>query len=210
MYIPKSYNRIRQKNLSKEKYEYEKKILSMVLALCMVLTMMPVPTMAVDDVEYKIWVGGIQVTSANKDNITGGGITGTVSYDPITSTLTLNNENISSAYNTTGYNDTVCIYSEANTPLILNLVGENIITGVNAVQSSYGIRCSRHLTIEGKGSLSVTSGKGGGTNYDSSAILTQGGLIIKNTTLDVRGEKYGLFGYINSNIGRHCQGESIC
>lgn len=180
-----------------------RKILSMLLVLCMVLTMMTVPTMAVEDVDYNIWVGGIRVTSENKYNIAGPGITGTVSYDPITSTLTLNNAKINRAYNTTGYNDTVCIYSEDNTPLILNLIGENIITGVDAVQSSYGIRCSGRLTIEGEGSLSVTSGKGGSgwsTNNDSSAILTQGGLIIKDTTLYVEGEKYGLFGYINNNI----------
>jgi hypothetical protein len=169
----------------------------------MVLIMIPVPTMAVEDVEYNIWVGGVQVTSDNNDNITGDGITGTVSYDPIISTLTLNNATINSAYNTTGYNDTVCIYSEDNTPLILNLIGENIITGVDAVQSSYGIRCSGHLTIEGEGSLSVTSGKGGSgwfSNNDSSAILTQGGLIINETTLHVNGEQYGLFGYVNSDI----------
>jgi hypothetical protein len=178
-----------------------RKILSMILVLCMVLTMMPVPTMAVEDINYNIWVGGIRVTSENKVGITGAGITGTVSYDPITSTLTLKNANISSAYNTTGYNDTVCIYSEANIPLILNLIGENIITGVNAAQSSYGIRCNGKLTIKGEGSLSVTSGKGSSWgNNDSSAILTQGGLIINDTTLHVRGEKYGLFGYINSNI----------
>ena len=111
-----------------------RKILSMILVLCMVLTMMPVPTMAVEDINYNIWVGGIRVTSENKVGITGAGITGTVSYDPITSTLTLKNANISSAYNTTGYNDTVCIYSEANIPLILNLIGK-FITGVNAPSS---------------------------------------------------------------------------
>lgn len=126
-----------------------------------------------------------------------------MSYDPTTNTLTLNNSKINRAYNTTGYNDTVCIYSEANTPLILNLIGENIITGVDAVQSSYGIRCSGKLTIEGDGSLAVISGKGGSgwsTNNDSSAILTQGGLTINDTTLYVNGEQNGLFGFINNNI----------
>ena len=39
---------------------------------------------------YGIWVGGVEVTSANKDSITGTGITGNVTYNPDTKTLTLN------------------------------------------------------------------------------------------------------------------------
>ena len=45
---------------------------------------------------YDLKVAGIQVTDANKNAITGSGITGSVSYDPSTKTLTLNGATISS------------------------------------------------------------------------------------------------------------------
>lgn len=60
--------------------------------------------------EYDIWVGGIQVTDANKDHITGDGISGDISYDPDTKTLTLNNATITGAYDK--YYDTINIYSD--------------------------------------------------------------------------------------------------
>ena len=49
-------------------------------------------------VNYRLWVGGTRVTSANKNDILG---SGTASYDPTTHTLTLNNANIVAG----GYDD---------------------------------------------------------------------------------------------------------
>ncbi len=46
--------------------------------------------------KYPVWVGGVQVTSANKDDILGDG--GKAKFDPSTNTLTLNNPTISGAY----------------------------------------------------------------------------------------------------------------
>lgn len=171
-----------------------KKILSMSLVFCMLLAMLPVSAMA--DVSYKLWVGGTEVTSAKTSG------TGWI-YDPSTNTLTLDNATITSAY--TGWGgDMFCIYSEAYTPLILNLIGENIITGVDSIQSTYGIYCRDELTIKGEGSLTVTPGKayikGGFGNNHSSGILTRGGLTTNDTTLDIRGEQYGLYEYGGGNI----------
>ena len=50
--------------------------------------------------KYRLWVGGIRVTSANKDNIDGLK-SGTASFDPVTHTLTLNDATI----HTYGYED---------------------------------------------------------------------------------------------------------
>ena len=50
-------------------------------------------------VNYRLWVGGTRVTSANKDAISVA--SGTASYDPTTHTLTLNNANIVAG----GYDD---------------------------------------------------------------------------------------------------------
>lgn len=46
--------------------------------------------------DYSIIVGGVQVTEANMDNITGTGITGTVTYNPYENVLTLSNATITS------------------------------------------------------------------------------------------------------------------
>ncbi len=150
---------------------------------------------------YGIWVGGVQVTDDNKNSITGAGIMGSVTYNSDTNTLTLHNANITNAY--TGWGgDTFCIYSEEST-LILNLIGENSITGVDSVQSTYGIRCRGKLTIEGEGKLTVTPGKAYITdefgNNHSSGILTQGGLTINNVILDIRGEQFGIYEYGDYN-----------
>lgn len=186
-----------------------KKILSMFLALSMVLSLLPVLAIAEEtsmpsgaSTSYNIWVGGVQVTDVNKNDITGTGITGTVTYDPDTSALTLNDARISNAY--TGWGgDTFCIYSEEST-LILNLIGENFVTGVDSIQSTYGIRCKGELTIEGGGSLTVTPGKayiddGFGNNH-SSGILTEGGLTINDVVLDIWGEQFGIYEYWDGNI----------
>lgn len=77
----------------------KKKLLSIVLTLCMVLTMLPTElfTEAAATDDYGLWVGTTKVTTANQNNVTGPGITGTVTYDRIWSTLTLNNATITCA-----------------------------------------------------------------------------------------------------------------
>lgn len=47
---------------------------------------------------YGIWVGGIEVTSGNAANVSGTGITGTVTYDAVNNMLTLNNAAITGYY----------------------------------------------------------------------------------------------------------------
>ena len=66
----------------------KKRILSLLLMLCMLMTLLPQVGLAEDN-GYDIWVNGIRVTDANKENITGVGIDGKVSYDPVSNTLTL-------------------------------------------------------------------------------------------------------------------------
>jgi len=73
----------------------KKRILSVLIAVVMLIGMLPTAVFAVETA-YDIWVGGVQVTSANKDNIVVLGATGKATYDPATSTLTLNNFSCSS------------------------------------------------------------------------------------------------------------------
>lgn len=85
----------------------------------MVVGLLPVTALAADPTVYAIWVDGVQVTSENKDNL----CSGTVSYDPATHTLSLNNATLD--------NDTMSDYG-INTiipsTLKIRLTGTNSIT----------------------------------------------------------------------------------
>ena len=124
-------------------------------------------------VTYNVWVGGTQVTSANKDNVLGNSGTPTVTYDPTTKTLTLNNATISSE-NTQGQG----IY--ASDDLTINLIGTNTITG-----SDNSIYSTGALTItsenETKGSLTMSSAGDLTTVYATAPITIQGSAVVNAT-----------------------------
>ena len=87
---------------------------------------------------YLFYVAGTQVTNVNQDDVLGDG---TVSFDPETSTLTLNNANIECEA-------TYAIDAEDYEPITIKLIGENY-----AVTSLWlGVRVNE-ATIEGPGSL---------------------------------------------------------
>ena len=124
-------------------------------------------------VKYNVWVGGTQVTSANKDNVLGNSGTPTVTYNPTTKTLTLNNATISSE-NTRGQG----IY--ASDALTINLIGTNEITG-----SRNSIYSTQSLTItsenETKGSLTMSSAGDLTTVYATAPITIQGSAVVNAT-----------------------------
>ena len=162
----------------------KKRILSALLCLCMVMALMPTVAFA-EPTGYNLWVGGVKVTSGNASNITGGGITGKVTYDDSTKTLTLDNVNIDSVYsfeNSAG-KDSAGIYVsiDFDGDLTIKLVGENTITGklTGSDISSYGFFAkgfSTDLIFDGSGSLNISAadGKTGATNSWSAAIYANG------------------------------------
>ena len=164
----------------------KKRILSALLCLCMVMALMPTVAFA-EPTSYNLWVGGVEVTSGNASNIIGGGITGKVTYDDSTKTLTLNNVNIDSVYsfeNGVG-KDSAGIYVsiDFDGDLTIKLVGENTITGklTGSDISSYGFFAkgfSTDLIFDGSGSLNISAadGKTGADNSWSVAIFANGGV----------------------------------
>ena len=160
----------------------KKRILSALLCLCMVMALMPTVAFA-EPTSYNLWVGGVEVTSDNASNITGEGITGTVTYDDSTKTLTLNNVNIDSVYSF--YNgvgkDSAGIYVrfDFDGDLTIKLVGENTITGKLTDPeeiSGYGFFSTTNLIFDGSGSLNISAadGKTGERNSWSVAIYANG------------------------------------
>lgn len=160
----------------------KKRILSILLTVCIVLTMLP--TTAFATTQYNVWVAGIQVTSDNKDNITGEGISGTVTYDPNTKTLTLNNAtivNTSSVYDEmSGSHNAFAIYAWQDLNIVL--VGENTVTEActSPVLNSKGILLLGAFHMSGGGSLTVTSGS---ATISSMAIVSNAMSTIKDVEI---------------------------
>ena len=133
----------------------KKKLLAILLSMVMLVGLMPFTALAADSTAYDIWVDGVQVTSENKDNLCGG----TVSYDPTTHTLSLNNATLDS--------DTLSDYGIKTiipSTLKIRLTGTNSIIrtspggGIGIAPNS-----SNSVEITGDGTLVINVN---GENYD--------------------------------------------
>ena len=133
----------------------KKKLFTILLSIVMVVGLLPVAALAADPTTYDIWVDGVQVTSENKDNLCGG----TVSYDPTTHTLSLNNATLD--------NDTMSDYGIKTiipNTLKIRLTGTNSITRTSP-GGGMGIapNSSNSVEITGDGTLVINVN---GENYD--------------------------------------------
>jgi len=117
--------------------------------------------------DYDIMVAGVQVTSKNASKITGTNISGTVSYDRASKTLTLNGATIKSAETWGGI--------LAAEDLTINLVGTNNIN--NSLSSGFCISAQN---------LTVTSTKNGTLNCKSASSASGNVYIDKNCKLNIQ------------------------
>ena len=125
------------------------RILSMLLCLCMLVALLPTTVLAAETT-YGLWVGSVQVTSSNANEITGDGISGNVSYNADTKTLTLDGATITSAHLT---NDAFGIDTDNSFgDLTIELKNQNTIVGqersdgyIGAGGSSYGMHVNLYL-----------------------------------------------------------------
>ena len=133
----------------------KKKLFAILLSIVMVAGLLPATALAAEPTVYDIWVDGVQVTSENKDNL----FSGTVSYDPTTHTLSLNNATLD--------NDTMLDYGIKTTipsTLKIRLTGTNSITRTDP-GGGVGIylNYSNSVEITGDGTLVINVI---GKNYD--------------------------------------------
>lgn len=141
-----------------------KKLISLLTAICLTLSL--VPTMALAADATSVTVGGTSVVGSNTTYYLNNGTTSelqngsqnnyNVKYEPDSHTLTLNN-----------YSGGL-IWSTGN--LIISLNGTNYITS-----GSNGIYSDGKLTINGPGSLILTSSTNGTTVYAEDTITIQNG-----------------------------------
>ena len=135
---------------------------------------------------YNIRIGGKWITPDNYINISESGgfnavMSGTVTFDPVTNTLTLNNATINSPWS-----DNAGIYNRSQNRLHIVLIGNNTVRSKEAasIESS-----DRGLSITGSGTLTleVLSGEGSGIRLSSGLLQIEGCTI--NTTREIYVEK---------------------
>ena len=188
----------------------KKRILTIVLALVMVCSLLPVTAMAAS---YGLSVAGVEVTSTNAQNITGVGISGTVSYDHDTRTLTLNGATIevASGSGITSYDDLTIKLAGTNTISTSLGNGIDVNNGDLTIQDSGSGNGT--LTVIGSGdyrnaigttygNITISSGTvtASITGTNSRGIYAMGGnLTISGDTVDATGSLYGLLANSNGN-----------
>ncbi len=158
--------------------------------------------------EYPLWVAGVQVTSANKDDILGDG--GKAKFDPDTSTLTLNDPAIAEG---SGYINGV-VYSEG---IDLNVEGSAEIDGgwsylaiyVKATGGNGGnLTLNGDFTVNGKGgvfasdTVTITGGQVDiKAEHDSSPLgISADHVVITGGTVNISKTSYGIYAYIDVTI----------
>lgn len=142
----------------------QKRMLSLILCTVLCLLVVTVTAFA-DDTSYNIWVNGEQITSANQENVLGNG---TVSFDPVSNTLTLNGATITNAHNDNGKSG--AIYAEDD--LTVNVIKDSTIS---LSDSSNGIYAGRDLTVSGTGNIKVKAGGYGMFSLSGDAIVSVDG-----------------------------------
>ena len=193
----------------------KKKLFAILLSIVMVAVLLPVTALAADPTVYDIWVDGVQITSENKDNLCGG----TVSYNPTTHTLSLNNATLD--------NDTMSDYGiKTIIPSTLKIR----LTGTNSITRTYpnggmGIapNSSNSVEITGDGTLMINVS---GENYDGISagadvkisdkakviINAEGGLGIVGRTVEIDGatvDSTGLYAGIDAHSLKIVNGADV-
>ena len=193
----------------------KKKLFAILLSIVMVAGLLPATALAAEPTVYDIWVDGVQVTSENKDNLCGG----TVSYDPTTHTLSLNNATLD--------NDTMSDYGIKTiipNTLKIRLTGTNSITRTSP-SGGMGIapNSSNSVEITGDGTLKINVI---GENYDGISagadvkisdkakviINAEGGLGITGRMVEIDGatvDSTGLYAGIDAHSLKIVNGSDV-
>jgi hypothetical protein len=142
-----------------------------------------------NDIEtYDLWIAGIQVSSENCNNLSViNGVSGTVTYNPSTKLLTLQNATIQPSSLAAGIDSEI-------SGLKIRFIGTNII---KSYANRPAVRLNANTTMYGTGTASCQSSNNAGlyVNNSTTTVTIQGGL-----KLNVYGYNYGVQGVNGGKI----------
>ena len=145
---------------------------------------------------YDLWVGSTRVNSLNCGEITGEGITGAVSYDPDSKTLTLDGAAIESDYTFNASYGPAGIYvGDGIGTLTIQVTGENTVGGSNASHGMFAMFVD--LVFQGDGSLTATGGKK--TNATICTGIYSRSITVSGGTIEGHGQHTNGNGILTSN-----------
>lgn len=134
---------------------------------------------------YNLWINGVQVNSVNYGNLTFiDGVSGSVSYNPTTKTLTLNNANIISTSATTSAANITSEISD----LKINVTGTNTLRVTSGNYAS--LVANESTTITGTGEVHFIGAENIGCRLANGKTLTVSG----GGAFDFVGLTYGIYG----------------
>ena len=128
------------------------KLLVVIVCVAMAIGVLSTVALAETNTLYSVWVDGIQVTEENKNDVLGtaDGDSATVTYNPATNTLTLNNMSISGD----GTGKGIVLPTDKDSSIVV--LGTNTISNYQqGFTSGWENAYEVSLTLSGGGSLSV-------------------------------------------------------
>ena len=164
----------------------KRKILTLALLTAVFALLLCVGAAAAD--EYDLWVNGVQVTSANADDVLGNADEGaTVKYDAATNTLTLDGAMLTTAH-TGSNNHAGVIHAEYLDALTINVVGDSSIvtSGTGDISGIYLGPVSENadpressVVLTGDAALDIT------INQKGTAVRARNDITVQQLTLNM-------------------------
>lgn len=118
-----------------------KRWISVLLCILLCVCMLPATALAAED--YKVLVGGVSITSDNAADVLGDG--GSVTYNPETNTVTLNNATLNGN-----------IYGNTGSALNIVVNGTNTMECTGLVSTGISNFLNNPINISGSGKLTIT------------------------------------------------------
>ena len=147
------------------------------------ITMFAQPITSMAQTEYNFQIGDVKVNSENYTELSQiDGVSGTITFDPTTSTLTLDNVTIE----TDQYVGII-----VNTKLKMLLIGNNSITAKERMGLMNNL--NGDLTITGGGTLKVKGADQSNGIGDMMGIGNWGAITVSQCTIEASGEVAGLY-----------------
>ena len=184
----------------------KEQLFGVLLSLMLMLVLMAGMSAAAHaETTYPVWVGGVQVTSANMGNVLAGDPVndGRVSCTPTEgttpATLTLNGASITDGHTfiTSDFNHTAAIYAEGD--LTIYVAANGTVTGPES-DFSYDIFTNGSLTVTGPGTLTATGGAATNGGNSCGIFTIEEVTVEESGTLTAAGNTQAISGSVRNAV----------